>query len=391
MSIAETELPIVQRPTLVVAGLAAAAMFTALLTSSGKSALLFVVGIGLGIALYHSAFGFTGAYRRAIVARDVSGVAAQAVMLAAAILLFAPILAQGSAFGHGVSGAVAPVSLSMAFGAFLFGIGMQLGGGCASGTLFTAGGGNFRMLIVLIFFCAGAFWGSLDLHWWSTLPSAGRISLAETFGWEIAIPLQVGALLAIYAGLRMIGGRHDRVLWPAGGINWHTILYGPWPLLLGAALLALLNWLTLLVAGHAWSITWAFSLWAAKTAMLFGWDPLTSPFWSGGFQQAALARSIFADNTSVMNIGIIIGALAAASLAGKVRPEFKIGAPSLLAAVVGGLVMGYGARLAYGCNIGAFFSGVASASLHGWVWILAAVPGNFVGVWLRPLFGLSRS
>ena len=390
MSFVHIDPATMQRPTLVVACFTAIGLFTALLVMGGKLAALFVIGLGLGVALYHSAFGFTGAYRRAIVSRDVSGVAAQALMLAAAILLFAPILAQGSAFGHGVSGALAPVSVSMAFGAFMFGVGMQLGGGCASGTLFTVGGGDIRMMIVLIFFCAGAFWGSLDLHWWSTLPSLGRVSLAETLGWEIAIPLQLSGLLAIYAGLRLIGGRHERDLWPAGGINWRMIVHGPWPLLLGAGLLALLNWLTLLIAGHAWSITWAFSLWAAKIAMLFGWDPLTSPFWSGGFQQGALARSVFADTTSVMNMGIVIGALAAGALAGKVRPTFKIGGPSLIAAVVGGLVMGYGARLAYGCNIGAFFSGIASASLHGWVWILAAVPGNFVGVWLRPYFGLSR-
>jgi hypothetical protein len=35
-------------------------------------------------------------------------------------------------------------------------------------------------------------------------------------------------------------------------------------------------------------------------------------------------------------------------------------------------MMGYGARLAYGCNIGAYFSGVASASLHGWLWFVLA-------------------
>ena len=61
-----------------------------------------------------------------------------------------------------------------------------------------------------------------------------------------------------------------------------------------------------------------------------------------------------------------------------------------MAAVIGGLVMGYGARLAYGCNIGAFFSGIASTSLHGWLWIAAALPGNWVGIKLRPWFGLSR-
>jgi hypothetical protein len=34
---------------------------------------------------------------------------------------------------------------------------------------------------------------------------------------------------------------------------------------------------------------------------------------------------------------------------------------------VGGSLLGYGARLAYGCNIGAYFSGIASSSLHGWL------------------------
>ena len=30
--------------------------------------------------------------------------------------------------------------------------------------------------------------------------------------------------------------------------------------------------------------------------------------------------------------------------------------------------MGYGARIAFGCNIGAYFGGIASFSLHGWLW-----------------------
>jgi hypothetical protein len=52
--------------------------------------------------------------------------------------------------------------------------------------------------------------------------------------------------------------------------------------------------------------------------------------------------------------------------------------------------MGVGARLGFGCNIGAFVGGVASGSLHGWVWFAAALGGCAVGIRLRPLFGLSR-
>jgi hypothetical protein len=73
-----------------------------------------------------------------------------------------------------------------------------------------------------------------------------------------------------------------------------------------------------------------------------------------------------------------------------VAPTWRIPPASLAAAVLGGLAMGYGARLAYGCNIGAFFSGIASSSLHGWVWFAAAFAGNVLGTRLRPWFGLSR-
>ena len=72
-------------------------------------------------------------------------------MLAIAVVLFFPALGAGTLFGNEVSGFVAPIGISVLVGAFLFGVGMQLGGGCASGTLFTAGGGNARMLITLVF------------------------------------------------------------------------------------------------------------------------------------------------------------------------------------------------------------------------------------------------
>jgi len=357
-----------------------------LLMESDARALLFVIGLVMGVSLYHGAFGFTGAYRKLLSERDMTGVAAQMVMLVAAMLLFAPVLAQGSAFGHGVSGAVAPVGVAVGFGAFLFGVGMQLGSGCASGVLYTAGGGNIRAFLVLVFFCLGAFWGSLDLGWWQQLPQTGGISLARTFGWEIALPLQIGALVLIFLSLRMAGWTLRPINRWQDGFSISALLRGPWPLILSALMLALLNWATLLVAGHAWSITWAFSLWASKTAVLFGWDPATSAFWSGGFQQAALARSVLSDTTSIMNIAILIGAMLAAALAGSFYKPLPRGNRPLLAAILAGLLMGYGARLSYGCNIGAFFSGVASTSLHGWLWIACALPGNWLGIALRKPF-----
>ena len=51
-------------------------------------------------------------------------------------------------------------------------------------------------------------------------------------------------------------------------------------------------------------------------------------------------------------------------------------------------MLGYGARISFGCNIGAFVSGAASTSLHGWLWIVAALAGTWIGIRLRPRFGL---
>ena len=99
---------------------------------------------------------------------------------------------------------------------------------------------------------------------------------------------------------------------------------------------------------------------------------------------------MFGDITSVMNFGIVLGALMAAGLAGRFALVWRVPARSLIAAIIGGVLLGYGARIAYGCNIGAYFSGVSSTSVHGWAWFVAAFVGSAFGTRLRPVFGLAN-
>ena len=89
-----------------------------------------------------------------------------------------------------------------------------------------------------------------------------------------------------------------------------------------------------------------------------------------------------------MKMGIRWEALRAAGIAGKFAPNFRLPLRSIVAAVVGGLLLGYGARIAYGCNIGAYFGGIGSTSMHGWLWFVAAFMGSSLGTKLRPYFGL---
>ena len=381
----------VQWPVLAIFAAALAAGAVALGAGNWRVGALVVIGALIGLALYHGAFGFTAAYARAIMFRDMGAVRAQIVMIALAMVLFAPVLASGQALGAPVGGAWAPTDSGLVVGAFLFGLGMQLGGGCASGTLFTAGGGSLRMAVTLIAFCAGGFWATLHFGFWNALPSAGTIALPNALGWEGALALSLAVLALVWMVLGRLARPQGATALNGGArLTLRALGRGPWPLLWVALALAVLNFATLVMAGHPWSITWGLTLWAAKAAQWLGWAPGSSAFWADGFAAHALAAPIWRDTTSVMNLAIIAGAGGAAAMAGRFRPGLKIPPRVLLASIIGGLLLGYGARLAYGCNIGAFFSGIASQSLHGWVWIVAAVPGNWVGIHLRPLFGLPK-
>ena len=364
------------------------------ITFATKHASLFIIGTTLGVSLYHASFGFTGGWRKFIQERQSASVRAQLLLFGICTLLFFPVL--GEFFSDAaVQGAIAPVGVSVMIGAFLFGIGMQLGGGCGSGTLFTVGGGHVRMLITLSFFIVGAFIGSMHLHWWLSLPSIGTISFIQLLGWIPALLLQLGVLAALYKIVLKMDNYRNREI-----VSLHVresndsltakLIFGPWPLLWGAVSIAILSFLTLLVAGHTWSITFAFGLWGAKIWSALGGDASAWPYWSSGYPAQALEQSVLADTTSLMNFGIILGALLAAALAGKFAPASNIKWNGLISAVIGGLLLGYGARLAFGCNIGALLAGISSGSLHGWLWLLTGFIGNIVGVYFRTLLKLDQ-
>ena len=352
---------------------------------------LWLVGAGLGFALYHATFGFTGAYRAAFVTGRSGAVRAQALMLAVAVAIFFPALEAGSLFGQPVRGFVFPAGVEVALGAFLFGIGMQLGGGCASGTLASTGAGETRQMVTLAFFVVGMTLGAWDIERWAALPALPPLSLPGELGLWPALALNLAVLAGIAwwvaARERRLTGTVEPMFRRAG----QSLLSGPWPLAWAALALALLNAATLVLAGRPWGITQAFATWGSRAGEALRLaDPVFWPYWEDPTRIDLLHRPLVQDATHLMNIGLVLGAFLAAGLAGRFAPSLRIGAGPLLAAVLGGLMMGYGARMAFGCNISAFFSGVASGSLHGWLWIAAALPGNWLGIRLRRWFGMDR-
>ncbi len=324
-----------------------------------------LLGMALGATLIWGRIGFAGAFRAWQTENRADGLARLFVFLGAGIVLHA--LAFGAFDATG--GFVAPAGLTVAIGAFVFGIGMQLANACGSGTLAALGAGSTRMLAVLPFFVAGAMLGTLNAEFWDVLPALPAISFGEAFGWPTATAMQL-AVLAIIWRFAARGAIPDRRA---------TI---------AALALAAFAVLALPIAGHVWGITWGFALMGAKVAQSLGWDPGGVSFWQQDWARAALEAPLWADTTVTMDVGIVLGAIVTALAIGQGRGFVRPRGREWLAAAIGGVAMGYGARISGGCNIGAFVGGIVSGSPHGWLWIAAALAGSRTGIALRPFFAM---
>lgn len=391
-----SEVPPVQTAVVFVGVVLAVALGAAVFAVDGVVVLcLYLIGMALGLVLFHSRFGFTSAWRQLVAVRQGRALRAHMLMLAAACILFAPILAGGVGLAGPAEGSVSPIGVSLVVGAFLFGVGMQVGGSCASGTLFSVGSGQTAILITLAGFIGGSVLGAYHFPFWTEeTPTGPAVSLAETgLGYPGALAVSLLAMAAIAATTVVLARRRrpPQLARPPAARGVARAVRGSWPLWVGALLLAGLNAVTLWVSGSAWGVTSAFALWGSKLLAGLGVDVASWGYWAGSpVKAAALQSSVLADKTSVMNFGIILGALIASAVAGSFVVHRRIPGRLALGAVIGGLLMGYGARIAYGCNIGAYFGGIASFSLHGWLWGLVAIVGTFAGLKLRPAFGLAN-
>ena len=345
-------------------------------TVSVRQAALFAVGLGLGAVLAGKRFGFTTGWRMLVEEKDASGVFGQLLLLALAAAMAMPLL------GHfpELTAALGPPSISLLVGAFVFGLCMQIADGCGSGTLYKAGMGIPMNTAILPMFAIGSFLGSLSLGWWLDLGALQPVGLVTAWGWQYALLATLAALgvvaLGVAAYTRGANAKAGRPARPLFSRRW----------LVGAVLLALLATLNLVIAGQPWGVVYGFGLWAAKVANATGAIDLTQNwFWSQPGNAARLHETVLLDVTSITNIGILGGALwVSASKPASAKP---LSGKQWVVALVAGLVLGYSSRLAFGCNVGAMFSGISTGSIHGWIWVPLAFLGTIFGLRIRRHFG----
>lgn len=390
------------------------ALFSVLLSSTSNTLSLFLItGVVLGYILTRSIFGFAGGVKRIYVTGDGSLSKALLIMFGITIIATAGIhwgaAAEGAepAFRAAASadiipgsGSVKVINLALVLGGFIFGAGMIMAGGCASGTLTDLGEGAVRAVIVLFFFVLGSAPGAFARYELleTSIGSAGTtIYLPDLFGYAGSIIVSLLLLIGLYtmaakyeAFRRKEGHFHDAVpLQTELPVSKDTefklfslktyqqFFVRKWSYLTGGLLIAVMFVFIINTTGSSWGVTSAFQVWSVAMLQSVGFD-LTSPAFSGDLQ--TIESGLLSHNGTLRNIGIIAGSALALLLAAKFKFNYQFRVRDVLIYSAGGLLMGFGARLASGCNIGGLFAAISNHSLSGWIFMIALILGGIAGL-----------
>lgn len=140
----------------------------------------------------------------------------------------------------------------------------------------------------------------------------------------------------------------------------------------GGVLIALLNVAIFITLGKPWSITSGEAHFVAYSLNFFSSQHVESNLYFQDYIPEINWRVL-------LNLGIILGAF----LGALVGRDFKVRVPGerkrFYQVFSGGLLMGFGARLAMGCNIGHIISGVPQVAVASLIAFAFIAVGAFIG------------
>lgn len=330
-----------------------------------------LLGAALGYVLQRSRFCVTGAFRDLYLTRSTRyftpfllAIALQAVGVA--LLTAAGVLApEPSGF--------AP--LAVIGGGLVFGLGIILAGGCATGTYYRAGEGlvgSWAALGLYALTAAVMKFGPLGSFTEAArAQTVGPATIQETLGVSIWVPIAV--LVAVVAVLvvrrvraaRRRPARRGATLPPRRTGIGHYLADVPWSPWVGGVLLgvlAILAWVLSTAAGRNGGL--GITTPSAKIIAFLTTGDVALVDWS-----------------VLLVLGILLGSFAAAKLSGEFRWRVP-DATTLGRSAVGGVLMGVGAALAGGCTIGNALVETALFSYQGWVSLAAMIAGTWIAAHL---------
>ena len=357
-------------------------------------------GLAFGFVLQRGRFCFASAFRDLFLlghGRNMKGVL---MGLAIASVGFAIVMARQVPITElgflPPTANVLPVGVHTALGGVLFGVGMVLAGGCVSGSLYRMGEGYVASWVAFGGLMIGLLVSNYTWNWWweTSMAAAPRVWLPLSLGHSGALVATLLALGAVFLVVLWIEHRAGMVMPASRPVEeapesiadelrslGRSVFVRGWPIVITGAALGGLNVL-LFTAQEPWGFTGEVARWSADLAGLFGAAPPT-PLGAADLPGCVLVPS---DGSLVNHMTFMVGGMWFGSFAGALGAgEFKLRIPAqpvrYAQSLGGGVLMGYGAGIAMGCTIGAFFSSIPSLAVNGWVF--AAFLG--LGAWFGTL------
>lgn len=387
----------ISRASLLRGGLAFAVLAALLIAAYGlhhspeygaNASFSLLIGAALGVVFERGRFCFFCILRDGIEYRDSRSI--YAILMALAVggigyaLLFGAFLPNAMSGRLPANAHIGPVSWVTFAAGLAFGLGMALSGACISGHLYRLGEGYARAPIALF----GALLGfALGFYTWETLyvqsiAAAPSAWLPASLGYEGALVLH----LLLLGGLALLLLRRipPAEAHSGGPVNlrriWDALFAGRWNPLVTGALVGLIG-----------------------IAAYFRIEPLGVTAQLGSISRTVLANQGLLEGRlpgldrlagcatqvvqAIMDNGFLIGGLVLASFAmALLAKRFEIGGLTTgngLTALLGGILMGWGAMSALGCTVGTLLSGISAFALSGWVFGAAVVVGVWLGIRLR--------
>lgn len=353
-----------------------------------KASLSLLIGAALGIVFQRGRFCFFCILRDFIEYRNPSGIYAILTALAVGGIGYAVVC--GAFLPNAFTGRlppdahIGPVSWVLVVAGGAFGIGMALSGACISGHLYRLGEGYtrapFALFGSLIGFGLGFFtWQSVYLVAISGAPVAW---LPATLGYGGALAVH----LAILAGLGLFLLRYAPVL-PAReaetvSLNqiWNKLSNQRWNPLVTGGLVGVIGVVAyfriepLGVTSQLGSVTRTVLDEAGLLAgRLNGLDTFAGC--------ATLVVKTITENGWLIS-GLVAGSFGVVLLANRFQLS-KLTVSGIITALLGGILMGWGAMLALGCTVGTLLSGISAFAVSGWVFAAAVFIGVWAGIKLR--------
>lgn len=179
-------------------------LYMVLLRKQLNYSVCWILGIGIGIVLRYSRFCFAAAFREPILIGNTKLLRSILLSMMISTIGFAIIqydyINRNPINYNLIPGDVSSVGIHVVFGAFIFGIGMIIAGGCSSGVLMRIGEGHALQWVVLLGFLIGTLLGAKDYPFWykHIIQNSKTIYFPEYLDFKIVVLIQMCVLLSLY-------------------------------------------------------------------------------------------------------------------------------------------------------------------------------------------------